>query len=253
MERRRLALIGFGLLLVACADGGGGAVDVDDPVELVVHATASSTDAVRELAAAFEAASGVPVLLNLAGSQSLAAQLIAGAPGDVLIAADEVQMDVVARAGLLAGEPVTVATNVLAIAVEAGDPRGVSGLADLARPDLIVVLAAEEVPAGRYAREALARAGVDVRPASREQSVRAALAKVAQGEADAAIVYASDIVAAGGRVDGVSIPARHNVVATYPAAVLAGAAAPDTAAAFVAFLRSAAGQDVLRAYGFGRP
>ena len=239
------------VLLAGCAADRG--ADRGEPGGLVVFAAASLTDVIEELAVVFEAESGVPVLVNLAGSQTLATQLLEGAAADVLIMADRVQMDVVADAGLLAGAVETVATNRLVVAVELGNPLGITGLADLALDDVIVVLAAEEVPAGRYARDVLARAGVDVRPASLEQNVRAALAKVAQGEADAAIVYASDVVAAGDRVHGVPIPEAQNVVATYPAAVLADAASPDAAAEFLALLRSEDGQRILCNHGFGAP
>ena len=218
-----------------------------------MFAAASLTDVLERLADDFEEATGVPVLLNLAGSQTLATQLVEGAPADVFVAADTVQMGVVAEADLLADAPVVVATNTLTIVVEDGNPRGVVGLADLARRDLVVVLPAAQVPAGRYAREVLARAAVDVRPASLERSVRAALARVAQGEADASIVYASDVVAARGTVTGVEIPVEQNVVATYPMAVLAGAPRPDAAAAFTAFLTSDAAQTVLRTSGFKTP
>jgi molybdate transport system substrate-binding protein len=250
VQRRSVAIVALALLLGACADGTAGSTGEASGTELVVFAAASLTDALEEVAEVFASETGVRVLLNLAGSQTLATQLVEGAPADVFIAADATQMDVVAAAGLLAGSPVPAATNALAIAVEPGNPLGVTGLADLARSDLLVVLAAEQVPAGRYAREVLGRVGVVVQPASLEQNVRAALAKVAQGEADAAIVYASDVVAARGRVDGVAIPVEQNVVASYPVAVLAGTDAPDAAAAFVALLLSDAGQDVLRAYGF---
>jgi molybdate transport system substrate-binding protein len=170
-------VLALGLLLAGCAGDDAGSAGPDG--ELVVFAAASLTDALGALADVFEERTGVPVLLNLAGSQTLATQLVEGAPADVFVSADAAQMDVVASAGLLAGAPVTAATNRLAIAVEAGNPLGVTGLEDLARPELVVVLPAESVPAGRYAREVLSHAGVDVRPASLEQSVRAALARVA--------------------------------------------------------------------------
>lgn len=249
-----LALV---LVLTACAREAPPTVSEAGPggprTELVVFAAASLTEALGELADVFEERTGVPVLLNLAGSQTLATQLLEGAPADVFVAADSAQMDVVAAAGLVADEPVTVVTNMLAIAVEPGNPLGVTGLADLARPELVVVLPSEAVPAGRYAREALARADVEVRPASLEQNVRAALSRVAQGEADVAIVYASDIVVADGAAHGVSIPAEHNVTASYPMASLAGAALPDAAASFVAFLTSEDARAVLRAHGFRTP
>jgi molybdate transport system substrate-binding protein len=249
--------LGAALLLVACAqepsptdaaDGADGSAG-----ELIVFAASSLTDALGEIAGLFEERSGVRVLLNLAGSQTLATQLVEGAPGDLFIAANAAQTDVVVAAGLVADEPVVVATNVLAIAVERGNPLGVTGLADLSRPEVIVVLPAEAVPAGRYAREVLARSGIAVRPASLEQNVRAALARVAQGEADAAIVYASDIVAAGDTVAGVPIPVEQNIVAGYPMVVLAEAADPDSAVAFAAFLRTEEAQAVLRAAGFRGP
>ena len=253
MVRGVAGLIGLGLLVTACSgvDGPTGEQVTDRP--LIVFAAASLTDVLGELADVFEERTGVPVLLNLAGSQTLATQLVEGAPADVFLAADRVQMGVVAEAGLLADAPVVVATTTLTIVVEAGNPRDVAGLTDLARRDLVVVLPTAQVPAGRYAREVLANAAVDVRPASLERSVRAALARVAQGEADASVVYASDIVAAGDTVTGIPIPVEQNVVATYPMAVLADAPRPDAAAAFTAFLTSEAAQAVLRTSGFRAP
>lgn len=252
------------LLLAACtvpstADPAGSAAPAapaarDTPSELVVFAAASLSEAFEAIGTEFAATvGGVPVTLNLAGSQTLAAQLREGAPADVFAAADDVQMDVVAAAGLLAGDPQPFAANRLAIAVEPGNPQGVTGLADLARDDLIVVLPAPEVPAGRYARAALDATGVAVAPASLEPDVRAALSKVALGEADATIVYASDLVAAAGRIDGVAIPDATNVAATYPIAVLADAPAPDVAARFVAFVRSERGRALLVEHGFDAP
>jgi molybdate transport system substrate-binding protein len=249
-----LALV---LVLTACAREASPTVSEAGPggprTELVVFAAASLTEALGELADVFEERTGVPVLLNLAGSQTLATQLLEGAPADVFVAADTAQMHVVATAGLVAESAVTVATNMLAIAVEPGNPLGVTGLADLARPELVVVLPSEAVPAGRYAREALARADVEVRPASLEQNVRAALARVAQGEADASVVYESDIVAADDTVEGIPIPVEQNVTAVYPMAVLAGAALPEIAASFAEFLISEDAQAVLRAHGFRGP
>jgi molybdate transport system substrate-binding protein len=126
-------------------------------------------------------------------------------------------------------------------------------LADLADPSLIVVLPAEEVPAGRYAREALKAAGVELTPASLEQDVRAALAKVELGEADAAVGYVSDVVAADGNVDGVAIPVGDNVAASYPIAVLADAPNLAAAEAFVESVLDAQGQEILATYGFTSP
>jgi molybdate transport system substrate-binding protein len=251
------AVLALVVMLAACGSAG---VDGDGRAtgavsgELIVFAAASLTDAFDELAQAFVAAHpAVEVVVNHAGSQTLAGQIAEGAPADVFASANVVQMDALADGGLLDREPALFTATALAIAVEPGNPLVIGGLQDLADPDLLVVLPAEEVPAGQYAREALDAAGVEVTPASLEQDVRAARSKVELGEADASIVYASDIVAADGRVDGVAIPAEHNVRATFPIAVLADAPNGAAADAFVAFVRSDAGQEVLTANGFEAP
>jgi molybdate transport system substrate-binding protein len=222
--------------------------------DLTVFAAASLTDAFEALGSAFEADHpGVSVTFNFAGSQQLATQIVEGAPADVFASASGSQVDVVADADLLAGEPVEFATNRLEIAVEPGNPKAVAGLSDLARGDVTVVLAAEEVPAGQYAREALDAAGVRVTPVSLETDVRAVLTKVALGEADAGIVYASDIIAAGDDVTGVEIADEENVTATYPAAAIAGSPNPGAAQAFLAHLTSHAGRATLEEFGFAAP
>lgn len=255
------ALAGAVLLAGCGADPGDRAAagaDAASPAgpsgEVLVSAAASLTDAFAALAEAFAATEPqVEVVLNLAGSQTLASQLLEGAPADVFASANERQMDVVADAGGLAGDPTVFATNQLAIAVEPGNPLGIGGLTDLAAPELLLVLPAEEVPAGRYARQALEASGVTVTPVSLERDVRAARSKVELGEADAAIVYASDVVAAQGRVSGVELPADQQVTAIYPIARLADAPNPEAAEAFVAFVLSEQGQDLLTASGFSAP
>ena len=222
--------------------------------ELVVFAAASLSDAFAEVADAYTAAhAGPPVVVNTAGSQTLAHQITEGAPADVFASADPAQMAVVDEAGYVDGAPVVFASNRLAIAVEPGNPRGIQGLGDLDDAGLVVVLPVEQVPAGAYAREALAAAGLAVQPASREPDVRAALSKVALGEADAAIVYASDVAAADGRVDGVAIPTAANVTATYPIAALTSAADPNAAGAFVDFVLADVGQAILGRHGLQPP
>jgi molybdate transport system substrate-binding protein len=255
--RRWLAALALAMSATACGsagtDGDGG-VTGEVSGELIVFAAASLTDAFDELGEAFvDANPDVEVVFNYAGSQTLANQINEGAPADVFAPANTTQMDAVADAGNLAGEPDTFTTNLLEIAVEPGNPLGVGGLADLTDPDLVLVLPAEAVPAGRYAREALVAADVAVTPASLEQDVRAALSKVELGEADASIVYASDIVASDGRAEGVAIPAEQNVVASYPIAMLADAPNALAAEAFVAFVLSDAGQEILSANGFEAP
>lgn len=221
---------------------------------LSVFAAASLADAFEDVADAFEAAHpDVRVRSNVAGSHTLARQINEGAPADVFASSSVEQMTVVQEAGNLAAVPEVFAGNLLAIAVEPGNPRDIAGLADLAEPDLVVVLPAEEVPAGGYARQALDAAGVAVTPASLTHDVRAALATVILGEADAALVYASDVVAADGRVAGIDIPPEHNVTATYPIAPLARAASPEAARAFVAFVGGPQAHAILADHGFTPP
>ena len=250
-----LALIGLiALLLAGCAEPPPASEATEPSGELTIFAAASLTDAFAAVTEAFtDRHPKVEVRQNLAGSQRLAGQLLAGAEAAVFASADSVQMAVVTEAGLVAGGPVTFATNALAIAVELGNPREVTRLADLTAPDVLLIMAAEDVPAGRYARAALASAGVDVNPASLEPDVRAVLAKVALGEADAGIVFTSDLVAAGERVEGVAIPTEHNVTATYEIATLDDARDAAAARAFIEFVRSDTGQQILVDHGFGLP
>jgi molybdate transport system substrate-binding protein len=195
----------------------------------------------------------VEVVFNFAGSQQLAAQIIEGAPADVFASANHEQMSRVVASARVAVEPRTFARNALAIAVEPGNPQGVRGLSDLACDGLIVVLAAEEVPAGRYAREALRKAGVVVKPASLEADVRQVISRVALGEADAGIVYRSDLLAAGTDVAGVEIPAEYNVEAVYPIAVLSEGPAGELGRAFVDLVLSEEGRRILGEAGFSLP
>lgn len=262
--RGRCRALHGALALVLVATGGCGTSDPDAPTdraagtvggtelagELLVATTASLTDVFERLGDAFvDEHPDVEVVLNIASSSALAAQLLAGAPGDVFASADTDQMQRVVDAGL-ARAPEVLATNELAIAVEPGNPLGITGLRDLARDELVLVLAGQEVPAGRYAAQALAAADVEVAPASLELDVRAVLGKVAAGEADAGLVYRSDVVAGGGRVEGIEIPAADNVVAEYPVAVLTEARDPGLAEAFVDFVQGPAGDRALLDAGF---
>jgi molybdate transport system substrate-binding protein len=251
------AVAAFALILLAAqhafaADDGAWAARVEG--EVIVFAAASLTNAFNEIGAHLkEQNPAAKVTFNFAGSQQLTAQILEGASPDVYASASGEQMKKVADAGKLAGDARTFATNLLAIAVEKGNPKHVAGLADLAKPGLVVVLAAEEVPAGKYARQALTKANVTVKPASLDLDVRAVLSKVSLGEADAGIVYKSDIVAAGDKVEGVAVAAEHNVTATYPVAILKAAPNAAGANAFVALLTSPYGREVLAKYGFLPP
>jgi len=186
---------------------------------------------------------------NYAGSQTLASQIAQGAQADVFASADTARMKTLQDAGLLAGPPRLFAHNRLEIAVERGNPKGIHSLADLARPGLVIVLADPSVPAGKYAQQALAKAGVNVKPASLELEVTAVLTKVALGEADAGIVYVSDIVTSG-NVDGIAIPDAQNVIADYPIARLDAAQNKSGADAFITYVLSSQGQAILVGAGF---
>jgi molybdate transport system substrate-binding protein len=252
-SRTRLAAVLAAAALVLAGCGGddepSGGTSAS-PAELKVFAAASLTAAFTEIGGRFTDASGTKVTFNFAGSQALATQIQQAAPADVFASADTANMDKVAD---LVGTPRNFASNQLQIVVEQGNPKGVKGLDDLANPDLKVVLAAPDVPAGRYAAESLAKAGVTVEPVSQEDNVKAVVTKVSLGEADAGIVYVTDVAAGGDRVEGVGIPEELNVLATYPIATVKASKAQDQEQAFMDQVLGAEGQQVLKAHGFLPP
>lgn len=187
------------------------------------------------------------ITFNFAGTQTLTAQLMQGAEADVFAAADTGHMRQLELAGLIEGQSRVFAHNILEIAVAPGNPKGIHDLRDLARPGLVVVLADPSVPAGRYAKQALDAAGVKVQAASLETQVTGVLGKVAIGEADAGIVYRSDIVNSR-KVEGVVIPDAQNVIADYTIAVPRSARNRAGAYAFIDLVSS--GSTVLLATGF---
>ncbi|HZA79953.1 MAG TPA: molybdate ABC transporter substrate-binding protein [Actinomycetes bacterium] len=239
------------LVLAACGGGDDSGGSSASSAGIKVFAAASLTAAFNELGPQFTAANGgTKVTFNFAGSQALATQIQQGAPADVFASADTTNMDKVKD---LVGDPQVFASNLLQIVVEQGNPKGVKGLDDLANPDLKVVLAAPDVPAGRYAAEILGKAGVTVKPVSQEDNVKAVVTKVSLGEADAGIVYVTDVTTGGDKVEGVDIPTEQNVTATYPIATVTASKAQDKAQAFMDLVRSADGQQVLNKYGFLPP
>jgi molybdate transport system substrate-binding protein len=251
--RVRLAavLAATAIVLAACGGDEPSGGTAASPGELKVFAAASLTAAFSELGEQFTAADGgTEVTFNFAGSQALATQIQQGAPADVFASADTANMDKVKD---LVGDPQPFASNLLQIVVEKGNPKGVKDLDDLASSDLKVVLTAPEVPAGKYAGQALDRQGVAVKPVSLEDNVKAVVSKVSLGEADAGIVYVTDVTAGGSKVEGVDIPTEHNVVATYPIATVKASRSQDQAQAFMDLVRSAEGQQVLERYGFLPP
>ena len=252
---RSIAVITVATMLAACGGSESGSSD-DSSVSgrVAVFAASSLTDAFSDIGRAFvDVHPSADVVLNFGGSSRLAAQINEGAPADVFAAADPASMARVVEASDSTDRPVNVATNTSQIIVESGNPLGLETLDDLADPGLVVVFCAPQVPCGSYAAQVLDAAGVDVTPASLEQNVKAVTTKVTSGEADAGIVYVTDVRAAGDAADGVTIPADVNVTATYPIVVTADASNPVGGAAFVDFVRSRAGQDILERYGFGPP
>lgn len=221
---------------------------------VTVLAASSLTDTFTELGRRLERSHpGLRVRFSFAASSELATQVVNGAPSDAFAAASDATMDQVVKAGAVEGRPHVFATNRLQIAVPAGNPGNVRGLADLARPELTIALCPQEVPCGAVAADAFAAAGITPRPDTFEPDAKAALAKVVLGEVDAAVVYATDVRAAGDRVRGIDLPADLPATTTYPIAALAGAPNPEAARAFVDLVRSPTGQEVLAAAGFGRP
>jgi len=274
MKRGLVGLALLAALIVGCSDDGASpdasatveataATEPDGPGVVTVSAASSLTDAFTELAEAFKAAHpGTEVRLNFAASSALATQIVEGAPVDVFASANEAQMKVVTDAGE-AGGPAVFATNRIVIATPGDDTR-VTSLADLALPGLRLVLGGAEVPVGGYARAAFKgaeasgtlpagfEAAVLANLASEEANVRAVLAKVELGEADAGIVYATDARGIAG-VRTVEIPAEFAAPAVYPIIVLREAEEPVSAQAFVDFVLSDAGQAILAGYGFAPP
>lgn len=244
-------LVALFVLLVsgACSRASEGAVA---PAPLRVFAAASLTASFQAIATAFEQQHpGHRVECNFAGTPQLVLQLREGAAADVFASADVPNMTKVQELGALVDGPVEFARNQLVVVVRAGNPKALQGLADLARSDLKVALCGPEVPAGKYARQILQKAGIEVRSVSDEPSVKAVVAKVQLGELDAGVVYATDVGIAG--VEGIVVPAAQNVVASYPIAVLNRGGNRVGATLFVAFVRSEAARSILRRHGFVLP
>ncbi|MCZ7462135.1 molybdate ABC transporter substrate-binding protein [Streptomyces sp. WMMC940] len=219
--------------------------------DLTVLAAASLTDVFRTAGAAYEKSHpGTRITFSFAGSQELAAQVEQGAPADALVTADTKTME---RLRADTGTPEVIAGNRLVIATAEGNPEEIDGLEDLADPGLKVVLAAPEVPVGRYSRKILDAQKITVKPVSQEPSVRAVLSKVELGEADAGLVYRTDAATAPGKVDAVEIPDEQNAIAEYPAATLKTSKNAEAAGAFVAWLSSPEAQKILGDAGFQRP
>lgn len=217
---------------------------------MTVFAAASLTESFDDLRTSLKSSDpGLGVIYDFGSSGALVTQVQQGAPADVIATADPDTIRRLSDAGLVEA-PATFARNHLEILVAPGNPKGVKALADLARSDLKVVLGDDTVPVGRYGSQALAAAGVTVKPVSKEVDVKAAVAKVISGEADASIVYVTDVSAAGSKGQGVGIPDTQNVIARYPIAVVTTTKNRAAAVAFVDSVVNGAGQAALRSRGF---
>ena len=230
---------------------------------LTVFAAASLKDAFTTIGAQFGARTGARVIFSFGGSDTLATQIVEGAPADVFASANMAQMTVVANKGLIASKPAVFARNRLVVIVPKDNPARVFRLPDLGRPGLKLVLAAPSVPVGKYARASFHLMAndpafgphflqrVDANVVSNETNVEAVVSKVALGEADAGVVYVSDLTTRdAAQVRSIVIPARFNQVATYPIAVVKGSHNAVLARQFVAYVLSSAGRTVLRKDGF---
>jgi molybdate transport system substrate-binding protein len=241
------AALAAALLALAACSG-------DDRPALRVFAAASLTAPFGALVEAFaQERPELRVELHCAGTPQLVLQLREGAPADVFASADATQMQRVVDSGHARGAPRDFASNTLAIVTSTERGAAIQGLQDLGADDVTCLMCGPQVPAGRYARAALARAGVAVCSASDEPSVRAVMSKVGLGVADAGIVYLTDARSAGAGLRTVEIPARSNVRATYPIVTTSSGARRDDAEAFVSFVLGEVGRRILDSHGFGAP
>jgi molybdate transport system substrate-binding protein len=266
---KNLLVLVLALLLAGCAPRPAATPAATlapaEPVDLNVFAAASLTVALSEIGKHFEAAHpGVTVVFNFAGSQQLAQQINAGAPADVFASANKTQMDAVITAGGVTSEaPQTFVKNRLVAIFPKDNPAGLRALSDLANPGLKLVLAAQEVPVGQYSLDFLDKAAADPgfgatfkddvlkNVVSYEDNVKAVLAKVALGEADAGIVYSSDVSGQDAdKVGQLEIPNELNVIASYPIAPVRESRNAKLAQAFIDFVLSQQGQDILAQHGF---
>lgn len=250
MRKLAAVLVVGAMALAGCSQSAA----TPEPRSLTVSAAASLTDVFGELETRFEAANrGVDVIMNFGASSDLSGQIVNGAPADVFASANPAQMKKVTDAGLAAGEPQTFVTNQLQIAVPPGNPKAIRGFADLNQPGLILVVCAPQVPCGAATETIEKSTGVTLAPSSEEPDVRSVLSKVTSGNADAGLVYVTDVRSAGGEVEGIDFAESATAINAYPIVALSNAAQPELANMFVGLVRSADGKKVLQAAGFTAP
>jgi molybdate transport system substrate-binding protein len=243
------AALAAAVLVLGGCSGAGGTGDT-----LTVYAASSLTSSFDQLADTFQADhDGVTVRFNYAGSSDLVAQIQEGAPADVFASADQANMDKLSDADLTGSDPVPFASNTLEIVVPADNPAGITSMKDLEKPGVDVVVCAPEVPCGAAATRLAEAAQVKLTPVSEEQKVTDVLAKVESGEADAGLVYVTDVQGAGDAVLGIPVPQASAAVNVYPIATVAGSDHQRLAQEFVDLVLSTQGQQVLQDAGFAPP
>jgi len=255
MRARVVGALGLTVMAALCSSCGTSAPAGSPALSgtITVFAASSLNEGYTAIGKEFQKSHpGTMVTFAFGGSSMLVSQIQQGAIGDVYASADQPNMQKLIDARLTAESPIVFARNNLEIVVGKGNPKHITSLSDLGRSGLVVVLCAPAVPCGRYAAQALQKAGVSVRPASQEADVKAVLSKVALGEADAGIVYITDVKAAGTAVDGVAIPAAVNVVAEYPIVILKDSQNRALASAFISYVLTD-GRRILERYGFTNP
>jgi molybdate transport system substrate-binding protein len=244
------AVLALTLPLAACGSDESGGTDA---TTITVYAASSLTATFEEIGKEFEDAhDGVKVDFSFGGSSDLVTQIQEGAPADVFASADTATMDKMVGDDLAGADPQDFASNTLEIVVPPGNPAGITSFQDLAKKGLNLVVCAPEVPCGAAAQSVAENAGVTLSPVSEEQSVTDVLAKVTSGEADAGLVYVTDVKAAGDQVDGITFPESGSVVNTYPIAPVEGTDQSDLAEGFIDLVLGDTGQEILSDAGFGR-
>jgi molybdate transport system substrate-binding protein len=249
--------------LAGCASGttspaAGGSANASEAAKpsgtITVFAAASLKATFTKLASDFEAKNpGTKITLNFAGSSDLVTQISQGAPADVFASADTKNMTKLSDAKLIDGTASNFATNVLEIAVPPANPRSISSFADLAKPGVKVVVCAPQAPCGAATDKVEQATGTALKPVSEESSVTDVLGKVTSGEADAGLVYVTDVKTAGGKVKGIPFAESGKALNTYPIATVGAGKNKDLAAAFIAMVTGSEGKKVLNDAGFGTP
>ena len=249
--RSAAAAAAIALIAAACGSGGRAEDPAAAPVTLHVFAAASLQEPFEELGEQFESEhEGVSVEFTFTGSSGLVTQIQEGAPADVFASADEANMAKLVDDGLNGSEPVDFATNTLMIAVPAGNPAGITDLASLTEDGVDLVVCAPEVPCGAATETAEEGAGLEFAPVSEEQSVTNVLNKVTTGEADAGLVYVTDVMKAGEDVEGIEFPEAGSAVNTYPITTVQSSDQVELGQTFIDLVTGEEGQSVLAEYGF---